>query len=190
MKRVANYELCFGKCHDSIIGQTQAMRSELGQASGQDALPGIRHKSWHQVWDCAYEHLASESNPLETLVLDLENSVVIASFSHLNWQITLVSDEECTGIDGDGDDDDDDAPRFGSPCWESEKIGSIGNRELFLNRNASDYHWLLLDGARHEVPFRLGFLERVLERRPNGPLAYGLEFALELRDRILSSHAY
>jgi hypothetical protein len=137
--------------------------------------------SWHQVWDTAYEHLTRNPGALETLVKDpLHHHEIIASFTFTNQQIALAPD-------ADEEDEDEEETRASVvyPRWETEKIGEMAGHNLYVNRNLSNYHWQLLDGARFEVPFRLGLLESLMERYPNGTLAYCLDVAQEFCDRVL-----
>ena len=67
--------------------------------------------------------------------------------------------------------------------WDSEEFVLEGfEKPFFANRNILDYEWHLLDGATHEVPFRLSYLERKAEMNPNGFVARCHRLMLEWRD--------
>jgi hypothetical protein len=185
MKRVRLYRLQFVNQASSVVAADilNAGAGENGSLGESETLT-----SWHKVWDVACRHLSSDAQPLETVVIDPETNHVIATFTLTNQQIALAPDADALdagAVDDDEQDYDQQAVPSQFPRWESEMICSRGGRTLFINRNASHFHWQLLDGARHEVPFRLSFLELFLDRHSIGPLNYCLDLAYEVCGRIL-----
>ena len=183
MKRVLKYQLDFGPQRPSFEEGGSPLPSADGLEVTGEVPKTTELTSWHQAWDLAYRHSVAEDCPLETVIRDIVNREVIATFSTVNSCIASgINEDEMTS------EEENRSP--GAVRWGSEKIGSVGGRDCFLNRNMSGYHWILLDGAKHEVPYRLNYLERMQDRYPNSPLAYGLEFAFEFCDRILPRSAH
>lgn len=119
-------------------------------------------RSWHVLWKSVDEYLQSAENGAEAEVTRPNSSLVIASFSTVDLQEQSIENQVRK--------------------WESIHFGSYHDREFFVNRNIHDFHWLLLDGAIHEVPYELSYFERKAARNPDGLVAYGIGLMEEWRD--------
>lgn len=77
--------------------------------------------------------------------------------------------------------------RVDSPIsWDTElvRLGDARMPSLFANRNAIDFQWGWVDGAKHEVPFRLSGLARTSRHAPRGLRAYALSLVTEFFDLV------
>ena len=119
--------------------------------------------SWHCLWKAVDEFLASAADGSEAIVTKPNTMVVIAKFCASD----LEGDHQEEGR---------------HPRWESSRFGIYQHCDYSVNRNISDFHWLLLDGAVHDVPYELSFFERQASYKPDGLVAYGMGLIAELRD--------
>ncbi len=120
-------------------------------------------KGWHKVWDFAAERLKNDG--CECLIYDglRKSSPIIACFS----KTKLESSNQTSSAN--------------QTRWQSEQIEHGGSEGLFANYNMTDIGWDWIDGASHDLPFELGFVEREAGRHPNGFLA----FLLGLRNQAI-----
>ncbi len=120
-------------------------------------------KGWHKAWDFAAERLKDDG--FESRIYDSQrkSSEVIAYFSREKLELS------------------DRTSRNFKTRWQSENIESALGERLFANYNMTDFGWDWIDGASHDLPFQLGYIEREAGRHPNGFLA----FLLGLRNQAL-----
>lgn len=160
-----------------VIGQSEFDQEQADQIIS-DAQ---RTSSWHKVWELVEEAFAKADSNREALVVDVESKELIARFSSEDLQVYASESGESIY---------DEEDETGSPAnWDSVPFDIAGSSTIcFANRNILDYEWHLLDGATHEVPFRLSYLERKAELNPNGIVARWHRLLLEWRD-MFSPHA-
>ncbi len=138
--------------------------------------------SWHQCWESAIQMLdgtvldgtappkcevdlaeCKQRPEFEIAICDARDQLrVIAVFSQRNFETASAAQE-------------------GNAAWSSFSLGSSG---VFANLNRRHYGWNWLPGAQREVPFRLNFLERHLEAKPDGLAARCFSFVAEARDLL------
>ena len=168
-----NLEPREGNCSDLSSSQGDVEMKRVRQFYLQQASPNAsaEYTSWHQTWDAAVELLKqSPTGDSAVDVLEAKNSTeVVARFCSVS-----LHDNEL-----------DDATE-GVAHWDSEFVGEHqSGSKLYANLNIIDYHWEWVEGARHRVPLRLGFLERKAELHPEGWAAYGLYLLSSYRDILL-----
>ena len=162
MKRAREFAVVFG-------------RTEVDQESVEQVVSEAQQtSSWHKVWEIVENYCATRPEQSEALVLDGESKEVIARFSSQDLQVyASESGEEIY------EEENAETPTR----WDSEEFVLEGfEKPFFANRNILDYEWHLLDGATHDVPFRLSYLERKAELNPNGLVARCHRLMLEWRD--------
>lgn len=174
MKRVRDFLVKVG---ETGVSDTEA--SSGGQSEG------TRFSSWHKVWDFVRGRLEEVGSPSQAIVLDPQTGNVIASFSSYSEQA-----EEEAAREVSEEEDDQGPPKGPWRQWESVRFATFQGVEFFENRDVKGYHWDLLDGAIHEVPFRLSYWERKAERHPNGVFAYCLGLIGEWRDMFVGQKAH
>ena len=118
-----------------------------------------RQNSWHDLRKNCKESLQNgEFEPV--LVFDTTTKQIVASISSQDEQLQQRSHQNEDG-----------EIIVTLPKWESYSLGRIEAQDLFLNCNATDFEWHLLEGGKYESPFRLSYLERIAERNPDGFIA-------------------
>lgn len=140
--------------------------SEAGEPVKTEDL--IHFDSWHKTWKRIQKELNDNGVPFEALVIDPKTKRLVASFSLHNQQ----------SLEQENTDSELESPRL----WETDPVEHQGGFDFFCNRNVADFEWILLDGAVHDVPFSLGFLERKANRSPNGIYAYAHQLFGQWRD--------
>ena len=138
------------------------LRNEDGYVESQ------RISGWHKAWELAEQALHDSCAEGRIFDAQLKNSPTIAIFSARNLQNELV--DRATGQS--------------QPNWRSEPLGVIRDLDRYANRNVTDFAWSWVEGAKHDLPFRLSYLERGAERNPNGLWAYLLALRAEFRDYL------
>lgn len=68
------------------------------------------------------------------------------------------------------------------PSWRTEPLGVIHGFDRYANRNVSDFGWSWVEGAKHDLPLCLSYIERGAERNPNDLWAHLLALRAEFRD--------
>ena len=136
--------------------------------------------SWHKVWDYIAESCQETEGAEVWQIVDPVGKLLIASVSKNNLQ--REDEARIHAENSEREDQDDDLPPESSRIWFSSVFATKNGHELFINRNTQDFYWELVDGATHEVPFRLSYLERKAERNPDGLFAYCLGWVGQLSD--------
>lgn len=134
------------------------IRSEADSGAPVKTENLIHFDSWHKTWKRIQKELNDTKVPFEALVIDPKTKRLVASFTLHNQQ----------NLEQEDTDSEQEVPRL----WETDSVEHDGEFAFFCNRNVADFEWMLLEGARHDVPFQLGFLERKANRSPNGIYAY------------------
>ncbi|GAB5404252.1 MAG: hypothetical protein Aurels2KO_24830 [Aureliella sp.] len=124
----------------------------------------VRSDSWHKACDLIEDKLVQ--NPEWTAeVLPEKSTKVIARFCRENLAELEYRQLEL---------DDEDPSSVGKTVWQSVQLDSSGGPGLFENRNAREYHWDMLDGARRELPFALTGVEQLAGRNSLAGFLYSL----------------
>lgn len=128
---------------------------------------------WHETCEMVQQRLASEDS-CQAIVFDSIAKRVVAQFSSENLSLVetpanLLETEE---FEADS-----------LPCrqaWSSLPLNTEGADLVYENRNVRDFFWDQIEGARRDVPFRLGYFERLAERHQ--VFAYPLGLVREWQD--------
>ncbi len=165
MKRIHQFQL-----HQ--VSQLPDTWSEAGAQLMADGAEAPVFSSWHKLLKALKNRSGEEFVDHSWLVLDMKHAEIVACIGATNLQ----SLQETTS---------DELPTESLPRWETNRFAQLGEQVIFENRNFSGFHWQLLDGAVHEVPLRLSYLERKAERNPNGMFAYCLGLVGQWRDMFV-----
>lgn len=153
MQRVRNFVVKIGPAATSLKPRESVEAPEFA-----------RSESWHKTCDLIAEKLDADPE-LVAEVFPLKSSKVIARFSRENLAELEYQQAEL---------DDDDPASVGKTVWQTVKLESSSGHELFENRNAREFHWDLLDGARRDVPFALTSVECMAGRNSLAGFLYSL----------------
>lgn len=170
MKRIRDFRV--------VLGQSEVDLEQIDVV----AETAFQTSSWHKVWETIEAHFDAHPDQARAAVLDMEFKAVVASFSSTDMQLYIDDN------DGDTDAGERDT-RPQRPLWDSVPMAKGEQTQYFANRNIDEYEWHLLDGAKHEVPFRLSYLERTAENNPNGIVARVHRLLLEWRDMVAPNGA-
>lgn len=138
------------------------LRSEDGLVANH------RISGWHKAWELAEQAMQDRCAEGRIYDAQLKHSPTIAIFSDRNLQNELV----------------DQGTTSSRLSWRSEPLGVIRGFDRYANRNVTDFGWSWVEGAKHDLPFRLSYLERGAERNPNGLWAHLLALRAEFRDLL------
>ncbi|MCA9194510.1 MAG: hypothetical protein KDB03_22220 [Planctomycetales bacterium] len=142
------------------------------------------YSSWHRVWEHASD--AFFSKQATTLVYDpLQTDTVIAIFSASNLQ-HHPAQASCLIESASNS-----APFLDNLRWVSQRVPkhephmqTSDDIHFYINMNISEFYWGQVEGAKHELPFRLSFLERRAEQNPDSLWARGLGLFEQWRDML------
>ncbi len=137
----------------------------VGSATGE-----VEHlfTGWHMVWDFVLASLEEPTSVAHIYDAQAKHSAIIARFSADDW------DNE-TNVD---------TAKTPATHWRSEAILTPTGQTRYAIRNVTDFGWYWVEGAKHELPFRLSYFERGAERNPSGVIARLMELGAEARDLL------
>ncbi len=128
----------------------------------------IEVSGWHKAWDLAIENMRQGCSECRVYDAEARHSGVVASFSDRDMQAEL----------------EDIASDAIKTRWRTEPLLKQTGMALFANHNTTEFGWSWVEGATHDLPYRLGFFEKGAERNPDGLLAFVLGLRNEAMDLL------